>query len=337
VEEQLKFAPVEEGWWTRFVNYLTRTNVQLDGFEVKAGAKVDPYETALKFKTSLKTDPSFRHKVRGKLASRLGELTSEVHDFFVTTNKRAKKKSKTEKNVVFIFDQLEQLRDTLGDKSPVADSVTALIANHRTDLQIPSMHCVYTVPPWLKFKLPGFPARLLYNVKLCNNDATRTANPDGHKTIQSIVTRRFTAAGIHRFFGDLQDNGSSPLADELIRSSGGHFRDLLRLLRETLLRSGKLPITRTIVDSAIVNVRASFLPIPIRNAFWLNEIGLKRDSLLKDTSPESVRQMTVFLDTHCVMIHRNGKEWYDVHPIIRDEVAEIVKREQASPQNAAPK
>ena len=81
----------------------------------------------------------------------------------------------------------------------------------------------------------------------------------------------------------------------------------------------------------------TFLPIPIQNALWLNEIGLKRDSLLKDTSPESIRQMTVFLDTHCVMIHRNGHEWYDVHPIIRDDIAEIVKREQRSPQVAPPK
>jgi hypothetical protein len=63
---------------------------------------------------------------------------------------------------------------------------------------------------------------------------------------------------------------------------------------------------------------------------------LNRDSLLEDTSTESIHQMTVFLDTHCVMIHRNGKEWYDVHPIIRDEIAEIVKREQDLSKGAAP-
>jgi hypothetical protein len=126
--------------------------------------------------------------------------------------------------------------------------------------------------------------------------------------------------------------GSSRLADRLIHASGGHFRDLLRLLRETLLRVRKLPITKDIVDFAIVNLRASYLPIPVKNAFWLNEIGHKRDSLLKDTSPESIRQMTLFLDTHCVTIHCNGSEWYDVHPIILEEVEEIVKREQPVPE-----
>jgi hypothetical protein len=337
LEEQLTFDPVKEGWWTRLINYLTRTKVQLDGVDVKVGAKAHAHEAGLNFKTSLKTDPSFRQKLREKMAARLGELQDEVRDFFADTIKKAKKKSKTEKNVVFIFDQLEQLRDTLGDQSPVADSVTSLIANHRADLQIPSMHCVYTIPPWLKFKLPGLPTRLLYNVKLWNNDPARTTNAAGLETMRSIVERRFTTEGVRRFFGDQQPDGTSPLVDRLIQESGGHFRDLLRLLRETLLRSGKLPIAPAVVDSAIMNLRSSFLPIPIENAVWLNEIGQKRDSLLKDASAKSIRQMTVFLDTHCVMIHRNGKEWYDVHPIIRDEIAEIVKREQATPEVAAPK
>jgi hypothetical protein len=333
--KQLKFDPVKEGWWTRFVNYLTRTKVKLDGVDAKVGGKAHAVEAELNFKTSLKTDPSFRQKLREKMAGRLGELQDEVRDFFADAVKKAKKKARTEKNVVFIFDQLEQLRDTLGDQSPVADSVTSLIANHKADLQIPSMHCVYTVPPWLKFKLPGLVTRLLYNVKMCNNDPVRTKNPAGLKTMRSIVERRFTSDGIRRFFGDQKQDGTSPLVDRLIHESGGHFRDLLRLLRETLLRSSKLPIDPSVVDSAIVNLRASFLPIPVENAVWLNEIGQKRDSLLKDTSAKSIRQMTVFLDTHCVMIHRNGKEWYDVHPIIRDEIAEIVKREQTSPEVAA--
>ena len=73
-----------------------------------------------------------------------------------------------------------------------------------------------------------------------------------------------------------------------------------------------------------------YLPISIKSAKWLNEIGLKRDSLLADESAENVRQMTTFLDTHCVMIYPNDTDWYDIHPIIRSEIAEIVRREQSS-------
>jgi hypothetical protein len=155
LETRLKFKATHEGWWTRFVNYLKHTKIQLDGFDLKAGTKAHDTEIGLNIKTSLKTDPSFRQQLREKMAARLGDLKDEVQRFFADTVVKAKKKTKTEKNFVFIFDQLEQLRDTLGDKSPVADSVTSLIANHKSDLQIPFMHCVYTVPPWLKFKVPG--------------------------------------------------------------------------------------------------------------------------------------------------------------------------------------
>ena len=64
--------------------------------------------------------------------------------------------------------------------------------------------------------------------------------------------------------------------------------------------------------------------MPAADAEWLYEIGQKRDCLLQDRSPESVRRMTFFLDTHCALVLRNGEEWYDIHPIIREEVEEIV-------------
>ena len=32
------------------------------------------------------------------------------------------------------------------------------------------------------------------------------------------------------------------------------------------------------------------------------------------------------MNTHMVLYFINGDEWYDLHPLIRDEVAEIVKR-----------
>lgn len=337
LEQQLEIDPAKEGWWTRIINYMTKTKVELEGFDVKLGSKVQAVDVGLNFKAALKTESSFRQKLREKMLPRLGELKKEVQEFFESAIKKVKRKTKTEKNLVFIFDQLEQLRDTVGDKAPVAESMTALIANHQPDLQVPFVHCVYTVPPWIKFKLQNFMSGLFYNVKMWNNDSSRTTNQVGLKTMRSIVQRWFTPDGIRRFFGDQKSDGSSPLADKLIQASGGHFRDLLRLLRGTLLRARKLPANTTIVNSAIVNLRSSFLPIPIKNALWLNEIGRKRDCLLNDTSVESIRQMTSFLDTHCVMIHRNGTEWYDVHPIIRDEISEIVKREQDLAKDASPK
>jgi hypothetical protein len=226
LEKQLNFDPVKEGWWTRIVHYLKKTKVELEGIDAKVGAKVHTVEAGLNFKAALRTESSFRQKLREKMAPRLGELKEEVENFFAAAIKMVKQKKKTEKNVVFIFDQLEQLRDIVGDTAPVAESMTALIANHQPDLQVPFVHCVYTVPPWIKFKLQNFMSGLFYNVKLWNNDPKRTTNPAGLNIMRSIVQRRFTKEGIRRYFGDRKADGSSPLADKLIQASGGHFRCL---------------------------------------------------------------------------------------------------------------
>ena len=232
-----------------------------------------------------------------------------------------------ERNPVFIFDSLEQLRDTLTTKGTVADSVVTLFANHRRDFQFPRMHVVLTAPPWLKFLLPDLKkVRLLYNVKLWNNNDKRSDNEPGRKTLRQILKRRFTEEGFERYFGRRKNK---PLEERLIDASGGHFRDLIYLVRETLLRADpdKLPVSDDGVDSAIASYRDTFLPIPLADASWLHEIGAVRDSILKDRGNDSVQRMTFFLDNHLALILKNGNEWYDVHPIIRDEIAEIVRRE----------
>lgn len=326
LERDLKLDPAKEGFFTRFVHWLRTTHVKLEGID--AETKVPGTDIGLNFKTSLREVASFRQQLRESMAARLGDLRRQVHEFFMFGRKKILEKVPKATGVVFIFDQLEQLRDTITTEGRVAESVATLIANHRADLQIPLFHMVFTVPPWLKFKLAELAKiRLLYNVKLWNNDDKRSPHKAGRQTMRRLVGRRFTPDGMKRYFGKLRKDGSSPLADQLIEAAGGHFRDLIILLRETLLRAKSLPITASVVDAAIANLRSSFLPMPAADAAWLHEIGQKRDSLLKDRSPESVQRMTFFLDTHCALVLRNGEEWYDIHPIIRDEVEEIVQRE----------
>ncbi len=115
--------------------------------------------------------------------------------------------------------------------------------------------------------------------------------------------------------------------DRLLENSGGHLSDLINLMAQTILDGKSLPIGKEVTDRVINEYRARFSGLPSNYASWLYEIGLHRDKMLKDNSPESVRQMSFFLDQHYVMIYFNGEEWYDIHPIIRDEVAEIVARD----------
>ncbi len=320
IERELKIDLAAEGFWTRFVHWLKSTEVKLDGFDAETAG--------VNFKASLKEVPSFRLRLREKLATRLGELRNQVHQFFEFGRKRIKRATGSDR-IVFLFDQLEQLRDPLGSEGRVTDSVTRLMANHRADLRIPHCHMVFTVPPWLKFVLPEMTKiRLLYNVKLWKNNPKRTAEPAGRAIMRRVVERRFTRAGIERFFGKVNSKGTNPQVENLIDASGGHFRDLLMLLRETVTGAmGTLPVSAATVDASISTLRSSYLPVPLDDAKWLHEIGEQRECVLKNRDPESVQRMTFFLDTHCALILRNGTEWYDIHPLLRDEIAEIMARD----------
>jgi hypothetical protein len=83
------------------------------------------------------------------------------------------------------------------------------------------VHVVYTVPPWLKFVLPGLSMFVLPCLRLWNNDSDRSECASGGSALNFMVKKRFGAEGLQRFFGP------DPLTRTgmLIALSGGHFRD----------------------------------------------------------------------------------------------------------------
>ena len=267
--------------------------------------------------------------LREKLENRTGELKQNVCCFFEDGIKAIRAKRGPEfPGVVFLFDQMEQIRGTLSTEQSVIDSVIRLFAQNLKMLEIPYVHMVYTVPPWLKFVLPntGSMMQILPSIRQWDKDPNRTRCAGGWTALQSLVHRRF-GEGFQLFFG-----GSGPhhaQADRLIAVCGGHFRDLLLLLREAVLRAQSLPVGEHVIQSAINSVRSNFLPIAIEDAKWLDQIGRLHGAALPITGQNDVNRLTRFLDTHFVLYFSNGTEWYDIHPLIREEVAAIVAREAA--------
>ena len=309
-----------DSYWDRFTNYLTTTDVKLEEVGLKTGADL---------KLNLKTAPTFRQMLREKLANHIGGLKRNVDRFFEDGVKALQaRRGQTFAGVVFLFDQMEQVRGSLANEQEVIHSVERLFSQHLKLLEIPYLHLVYTVPPWLKFVLPNtVRIQILPSIRQWNNDVSRTEYPHGRQTLRSLIHRRFGPAEFNQFFGG--QGSHHPQADRLIDSCGGHFRDLLLLLRETVLRVQTFPVTPEVIDNAIVAVRSNFLPIAIEDAKWLDRIGRDRDTALQTTDKNDVSRLTRFLDTHFVLFFTNGEEWYDLHPLIRDEVKKIVGREAA--------
>ncbi|MBI4027859.1 MAG: hypothetical protein HY360_22935 [Verrucomicrobia bacterium] len=326
---------VAENFWQRIGNYLTRTTVEVievsPKVEVSTPAKalVGDLKAGLDLKVALKTAPTFRHRLQDFLANRLGELKKEVNAFVEEGVKAVRKaKNNPDLTVVFLFDQFEQVRGSRSNEQAVIRSVERLFSNHLELLRLPYVHVIYTVPPWLQFVLPGaFGIETLPCVRLWNNDAKRTRYETSWTHLREVIVKRFGTEGFERIIG--KGPAGQTLADRLIAMSGGHFRDLLRLFRETIVLiqtwRPSLPVAFEVLERAIVNVRNEYLPIATEDARWLAEIEKRRDPALPNAAPESIGRLSRFLDTHLVLYLTNGEDWYDIHPLIRDEVNDLAK------------
>jgi hypothetical protein len=183
------------------------------------------------------------------------------------------------------------------------------------------VHVVYIVPPYLKVRAPNL--GMLYGVgavQIFPAIKVRSTQGDVHavgvEAIKTIVARR---GDWKRLLGD------EAQLENLIHMSGGNIRDLLRLLSEVIRRasSAELPVSAEVVEDAVNQMRVEFLPIADADAVWLAQIAETHEASFEimDKLPD----LTRFFDTHLVLCYRDGPEWYDVHPLIKEHMVEQAK------------
>ncbi len=327
----LEGDPVQESYWSRFVNFLTKTNVEFS----EIGGKLGTEGASISLKANLKSDPSFKKKLQDHMKGYLGSLEKDVKSFLEECVKKIRKKYGEAQEVVLLVDSVEHIRGTSINASEVQSSVETLFATHSDKLHLPYLHVIYTVPPYLKVRYPGLGAlyapggvQVIPSIKLKAFDGSPF--PAGVEACQKVVTKR----------GDWEHLlGTRAALDKLIFHSGGQLRDLLRLIAEVLRRTDAPPVTASKIDDAIAQIRTEFLPIADSDAVWLARIARTHEASLDDAIrlPDLAR----FLDTHLVLCYKNGNEWYDVHPLIREHVLkqaqEVEKRQAtATPPSVAP-
>lgn len=332
-----------ESFWQRFTRYLKGTCLRLQEATVKLGADspvkdlLGGLEAGQELKLVLKETSSFKQRLREFLQNRLPDLKAQLNAFVEEGVQALRKKTgDPDKRIVFIFDQLEQLHGSASTEREVIDSVGRVFAGHLDKLQLPYVHAVYTVPPWLQFVLPGgTEIEVLPSLQLWKKDAARTRNPDRWKAVRRLIERRFDPDGYKRVFGVESHAEDQPLTDLLIEASGGYFRDLFRMLREMLVRiqtqAPHLPVSEAVVKGAIQRIREQYLPLSLEDARRLKQIAETRRFDPPRASPEEAASASRLLNLHLVFYFSNGEEWYDVHPLLRNEIDAVLKSAPSPP------
>jgi hypothetical protein len=308
--EHLARDMTREGYWERLAAFFSRTSITL------------PDVSAAGIKANLKNDPTFRQDLQRRMEGHLGALVADVRKFFEDSIKALKSRHGDETEAVLLVDSLEHIRGTYTNARQVQESVETLFAGHADKLKLPNLHVVYTVPPYLKARSMNL--GMLYGLGAVQvfpaikvRDHQGVVHLPGVGALKDVVEKRGDSG---RLLDDAQ-------LERIVLTSGGNIRDLLRLLSEIIRRAKSLPVSAEVVGDAIDQMKTEFLPIADADAVWLAQIASTHVAALENM--DRLPDLTRFFDTHVVLCYRDGPEWYDVHPLIKDVVIEQARAIEA--------
>lgn len=310
VEIRYGGSPGGSSYWNRLTAFLQtkvefkELGLKLPGFDIKA---------------ALKSDPDFKARVQQAARGHVAQLVQDAHGFLGESVGYVRQKvGDANRKVVLLIDSVERIRGVGSDAMKVYESVRNLFFGHAEHLKVPLLHIVYTVPPYLSVLasgagtlMGGAVARRLVSTHIFK-DRSRDADDAGLKVLRLVIATRYPAWA--RLF--------VPSAiDKLAMSSGGDLREFFRLIRLCLPAvrdDAQLPLTVEAVRPAENAARNEMLPIPADHLTWLKRITRSHDTCLEKDA--DLPTLAHFLDNRLVLNYRNGSDWYDVHPLLRDVV-----------------
>ncbi|HEB63416.1 MAG TPA: hypothetical protein ENJ07_02940 [Gammaproteobacteria bacterium] len=316
-KERYGFDALHENYWQRMQNLLV-SEVKLDGLGAKAGIG----NFGVDIKERLKRDASFKRKLQQATRGHIVQLTQQVNEFVVDLVSLVRKNQEaSDRQVVFIVDSFEQIRGTSQNARAVHDSMVQLFGNDGTNLRLPQIHFVITVPPYLTTAAPGIsrlshsnPVITLPSIHVCNRKGK--ADKEALKVMRAIVRRRSDKAS--QIF-------TCKAIDRLAAASGGDLRHFFSMLRIALLKSAadvvvELPINKEIIIQAEESQRRDMLPISDEDVMWLDRVHKSKKAELP--SVDQLPLLARLFDATLIINYRNGEDWYDIHPLVKEYVQE---------------
>jgi energy-coupling factor transporter ATP-binding protein EcfA2 len=267
-------------------------------------------------KTSLKYDPSFKVQLQQSLKGHVGHIVKQAKEFAAQVVDFVRTRSNNpDKKVVLLVDSVEQIRGVGDDAEAVYKSVENLFSAHAEHLRFPTLHIVYTIPPYISVLAPGV-ARVLGGNAVQTLPSVHVRTKDNEDDVNGLKTMRKI---LQKRCKTLDDILTPKQVDTLAKFSGGDLRNFFRFVRQCLVKAGSkagfdLPLAEPLLEQAMNQFRREML-IPEDDMVWLKKIDESRGHKL--TNKEALAQFARFLDGGLVLNYRNGDDWYGVNPLLR--------------------
>ena len=301
--------------WDRLRQWLSgmphRISVTPD-VELSTGLDIPGLARAnVNLKAEIQRDESFVAGLRRFLDGRLSELTNEANEIIESLVNDLQSSWQHEgrgewQGLVVLVDSLDHVRGA--DFLAIRRALVDLFDKQAGAITLDACRTVFIVPPYLH---PGYGTmRKLTNVKVA--DRQRHPFNMGLEALREVVRRRVPGQDLDRVF---PDTGS---LQNLLSMSGGNLRDLMRLVTEVVTEAECLPVDQETINSSIQQIRNHLLPLSDDEIDALGRVAREHRAPLY--SQDRWAELSSLFDRHLVLGYSNGETWYDVHPLIANEV-----------------
>ena len=263
----------------------------------------------------LKRDPTFKQQLQEKLRGHLSGLVGAVHNY-VGDMVEVLRDGDPDKKAVLLVDSLEHIRGIGEDAPAVYNSVVEMFQGQASNLALPALHVVYTVPPYLIVSAPNtgnaFGANAIHrwpNVHV--RDKQGQVDENGIATMVALIDKRYP---------DWASLMSEAQLATMASVSGGDIRDFFRLVRDALLSLG---VAHKPNETALLSEEQLAAGIMrLKNDFFLAKddkkllLAIHQSKEAELSSVDDLPTLMRFMDGNLIMNYLNGEPWYDVHPIL---------------------
>lgn len=250
--------------------------------------------------------------MRDFLRGRLSELVEEANHIVgeLVEEMRLRWTNGEWKGLVVIADSLDHNRAVDSEKfQQVRRALVNLFDKDYGNLRLAGCRTVFTLPMYVPISAAKA-VRRVNNLRVTDRD--RKPNADGLAASREVLVNRAPGGRLDRLLAD------DTTINRLVLASGGHLRILLGLVMEVVTQAESLPVDDATVTAAIQQVRNGMLPLADDQRGMLRRVAASHELPL--TSQADWDVVATLLDQHFVLGYQNGDPWYDVHPLLHDEI-----------------
>lgn len=282
-----------------------------DGLRLDAhGALKADIPGVAELQLKLKREPSFADRLHEFLGARTGELAraaDEAIERLVDDLRPAWRATGSEwKGLVVLFDSLDHVRGV--DFQAVRRQLDLVLTEYEEALSLDSCQLLYVIPPWAR--LGASRRKLMTSVKV--SEPAGTAFDPGVDAMVEIVRKRMPDGDLDRAFPD------SDRLRELALDSGGHLRDMLRLVRGAIEADELLPFSGYSLARSRQVAREGMTPISYAGVRALRHVRATHQVPLPEEKDWDA--LAELFDRHLILGYQNGEVWYGMHPLVADYV-----------------